>query len=167
MKPIELPYQEDHEMWQKFGTSEYRWAFNKLEVAMRQGLHCGPAGTAPERSGDYIYRPVYNPFGMGIGATKFSYDLEADAERFTRHEVVPPGYFWCEWLEGPHLSIDYRKWTDGVWRTASVWEGEHRSDDNLTKFSRWTKLDADVAPNPYLWGNLLPWVKEKRSEIVG
>jgi hypothetical protein len=157
--PIDMPYREDHETWRMYSGTEYRWAFNKLEVALRQGLHAGPAGTAPEYSGRYIHRPTYNPFGMGIGAKKFYYDVENEEENFVSHMEIPSGHFWCEWLPGPHLSIDYRKWTDGRWRVHSVWEGEHRDEENLVKFSKWKRLPTSVAPNPLLWGNLLPWVK--------
>jgi hypothetical protein len=52
-----------------------------------------------------------------------------------------------------------------MWSTTSVWQGQHATDDNLTKFSSWTRLPEDTVPTPYLWGNLLPWVKESVQGI--
>ena len=30
-----------------------------------------------------------------------------------------PGYFWCEWLEGEHYSIDYRRGKN--WKGGEDW----------------------------------------------
>lgn len=55
-----LNYEEDYETWEAFmHLEEFRWLFNKLEVALRQGLHAGPSGTAPRYAGTYISRPTY------------------------------------------------------------------------------------------------------------
>ena len=158
-------FKEDHEAWAVFGKTELRWVFNKLEIALRQNLHAGPAGTAPNKTGTYISRPIYNPYGMGVGAKKFFYS-EGMYEQVINHDIVPPGHFWCEWLEGPHLSIDYRQKENGLWYTESMWEGSHASEENLTKFSSWEKLDPNIAPTPYLWGNFFPWLKEKQNQIT-
>jgi hypothetical protein len=163
---IEIPYMEDYQMWEKYKKTEIRWVFNKLEVALKQGLDAGPAGTAPSREGYYIYRPTYNPYGMGIGAKKFFYSVEM-YDKIVEHDVIPPGHFWCEWLEGPHLSIDYRRYKNGMWWVESVWQGEHISEENLTKFSAWKRLKPDSAPNPYLWGHFFPWLKTKNTDING
>jgi hypothetical protein len=75
MKPVLA--EEDFQAWNLYRDTEHRWVFNKLEVALRQGLHAGPAATAPDRNGTYIYRPIYNLYGMGIGAKKFKYDKDS------------------------------------------------------------------------------------------
>jgi hypothetical protein len=136
---------EDFQAWEVYKDNpELRWLFNKMEVAIRQGLHAGPAATAPSRSGTYLYRPIYNLYGMGIGATKFEYN-ESMYSLMINNGVVPPGYFWCEWIEGEHLSIDYEK-IDDEWHTRSVWVGGHGSKDNLTRFDSWQRLHEDYAP---------------------
>lgn len=152
-------FDEDFQTWEAFKHKEnFRWLFNKLEVALRQGLHAGPAGTAPQHSGLYISRPVYNPYGMGIGAKKFAYDADKDYEDFTNHAVVPPGHFWCEWLPGPQYTIDYQVKPDyRTWEAQSILVGEHHDDSNLTKFKQWTKLDPNEAPNVYTLPIKLPW----------
>ncbi len=131
--------EEDFQAWDLFKNTEHRWVFNKLEVAIRQGLECGPAATAPEYSGRYIHRPIYNLYGMGIGATQFYYDKDHMYEKMINHDVVPPGHFWCEWASGSHLSIDYEK-EDGLWKTRSTMVGEHYDNLNLTRFKSWEKL---------------------------
>lgn len=143
-----LPVEEDEDFatWERFRDNpEVRWLFNKLEVALRQGLEAGPAGCAPRYEGFYIHRPVYNLFGMGIGASKFVYQSQME-EDFLNNAVVPPGSFWCEWLEGPHLSIDFQKDSQGDWHTVSAWEGFHSSDKNLTRFSHWERLTETDVP---------------------
>lgn len=158
-KFIPVEFDEDHQTWEHYKHREnFRWLYNKLEVAVRQGLHAGPAGTAPEHNGTFIRRPVYNIYGMGIGATKFFYHKEEDAKNFTNHAVVPPGHFWCEWLPGPHYSIDYQVRSDHkTWEVSSIWVGEHYDESNLTKFKQWTKLPNSEAPSPYLLPLRLPW----------
>jgi hypothetical protein len=153
-----MQYDEDHETWEAFKDREnFRWLFNKLEVALRQGLHAGPSGTAPQHDGTYISRPVYNTYGMGVGAKQFSYNSSM-REDMIDHAIVPPGHFWCEWLVGPQLSIDYHTRDDKrTWDVTSIWMGEHYDNTNLTKFEKWTKLDNTLAPNPYLLPLRLPW----------
>jgi hypothetical protein len=168
MKDIE----EDYQAWDVFGNTEHRWVFNKLEVALRQGLHAGPAASAPKFSGTYIHRPTYNIYGMGIGAKKFEYNKDIDHNSIINHDIVPPGHFWCEWVEGEHLSIDYEQDDLGFWHTRSAWLGQHDSKDNLTKFSSWLRLDAGYAPK---WNELPidlsflydPDVKKANLEMIG
>jgi hypothetical protein len=143
--------EEDFESWNLYKKTEHRWVFNKLEVALHQGLHAGPAATAPEHSGKYIMRPIYNIYGMGIGAKAFTYDKNLDYDSFINHSVVPPGYFWCQFVKGNHLSIDYNQDVNGFWHTRSVWQGRHENKDNFTRFASWTRLDNVSAPE---WNKL-------------
>jgi hypothetical protein len=137
---------EDPEAWELYKGTPYRWAFNKLEVALRQGLKAGPAATAPMFDGSYISRPIYNLYGMGIEAKRFEYKTSMNRE-VSNYAVVPPGSFWCEWLDGDHLSVDYRRLSKTLsWEVSSVWRGDHASVDNLTKFEKWTRVPTDLAP---------------------
>ena len=140
--------EEDFQAWERYKDNEnYRWLFNKLEIALRQELHAGPAATAPEHNGIYLHRPIYNLYGMGIGATKFYYDKDTMYDKMLNNDIVPPGHFWCEWIEDEHLSIDYQQYSDGEWRVRSVMKGEHQGDDNLTKFKSWEKVNHQWAPS--------------------
>lgn len=134
-----IKIEEDFQAWEVFkDIKEYRWLFNKLEVALRQGLHAGPAATAPHSAGTFIHRPVYNLYGMGIGAKKFEYN-QSMYSSMINNGVVPPGHFWCEWVNGTHYSIDYER-KENTWDIRSVLVGKHGSKDNLTRFESWTKV---------------------------
>jgi hypothetical protein len=119
----------DIEAWAEF-PHHRRW-FNKLELSLDLGYHCGPCGTSPERDGWFVVRPIYNLEGMGVGARKQF--LRAEDNR-----SVEPGYFWCEWFEGAQHSVTYR-W-DGGWQPVSAWQG-HLADGSLSRFVRWTRAN--------------------------
>lgn len=156
-KPLPVSILEDHQAWEKYGNTEYRWVFNKLEVALRQGLHAGPAAVPPSHGGIFISRPIYNLYGMGLGAKQFTYDTR-EYKDMVNHKHVPPGHFWCEWLPGPHVSIDYQKYDNDTWGVSSVWEGVHYSDSNLVKFKSWTRLSNRAAPSPFDLPLELEWL---------
>jgi hypothetical protein len=145
-KPLPVQHEEDFETWDHYHKyPELRWVFNKLEVALKQDLHAGPAGTAPQKEGWYISRPIYNIFGMGISAEKIYYTHDMH-HSFVNHGVVKPGHFWCEWLDGPQYSLDYRLFTDKIWRCTSITCGYHFDDTNLTKFQKWVKIPVGNTP---------------------
>ena len=105
------------------------WVYNKLQIAKMQGLRCGPAGVPVPISGLYVVRPVMNFSGMGAGA---------EVKRLTAKCInkVPLGYFWCEILEGDHISIDY---VEG--RPHTCYKAHRAKDDPLYKFNKWTRLE--------------------------
>ena len=113
---------EDYQVWKEY--PQYRWTMNKLEISLRLGYHAGPAGIPVDKTGWYIVRPVYNPYGMGIGAHKKWLSVD-EQDEMACHKHIPPGYFWCEWFEGAHYSIDYRR--------GKNWKGTH---------SDWIPLNA-------------------------
>lgn len=153
---------EDFETWKRYGRSNFRWVFNKLELAMRQGLAAGPSATAPEKPGSYIIRPIYNIYGMGLGAKKFDYDPTQHRDMFLRGEIVPPGHFWTEWLPGVQLSVDYKRSVENgnAWVPASAMQGIHKSEDDLTKFAFWKKLDPSEGPAVDSFTTNLEFLKE-------
>lgn len=103
--------------------------FNKLWVAEHFGYCCGPAGIAPEKTGDYIVRPVMNLSGMSLGARKTMIE-SGDVTQ------APPGYFWCEWFEGKQISVEYQ-W-DHSWLPVDGWEAEI-DFKNLSRFRKWSR----------------------------
>ena len=150
---------EDYDAWYKFSKTKHRWAFNKLEVALRQGLEAGPAGSAPFQDGFYISRPIYNLYGMGVDAFKFAYGRTMK-KKLENYSIVPSGHFWCEWLEGDQVSIDYVKNYVGEWEIASVMRGVHATDNNLTRFSYWEMLDRRPYPLPKQLPLKLSWLND-------
>jgi len=142
---------EDYQVW--YAYPQYRWTMNKLDLSLRLGYHAGPAGVAVQKSGWYIVRPIYNPYGMGIGAHKKWLDAnEQFAEAMSCHEHIPPGYFWCEWFEGEHYSIDYAK-VNNKWQPINASQGFHYDDKNLTKFHFWRIIEP-----PHI--NLPEWIHD-------
>ena len=156
--------EEDYEAWEAY--PHHRWLFNKLEVSQKFGYECGPACVPIKKTGNYIIRPIYNLYGMGIGAHKKFLDVNIHAEEMIHHKHIPPGYFWCEWFDGNHYSIDY-KWVDeGKGGIHSHWEpfccviGTHNSVDNLTKFKEWEIIDPSIIAY-----DILPdWIHDIETE---
>jgi hypothetical protein len=127
----------DTQAWNAY--PQYRWIFNKLDVALRCGYESGPACVPIKKKGFYIIRPIYNLRGSGIGAKKQFLDPELHTEEMILHQHVSPGYFWCEYLDGDHFSIDYKR-ENGRWIPFSAMIGIHETEDNLTRFEVWTKV---------------------------
>lgn len=75
------------------------WALDKLILSRKLGYNCGPTGLNVPMPGWYIVRPCVNMLGLGLGASRVWLECE------TTH--LPLGYFWCEWFEGRHFSVDY------------------------------------------------------------
>lgn len=76
----------------------HAWAYNKLMVAEKQGLVCGPHGIEPAAY-PVFSKPVYNLRSMGAGS-----GILADAQAYA--QGYAPGFMWCEVLQGMHLSTD-------------------------------------------------------------
>ena len=127
---------DDADAWYMY--PQYRWLFNKLDVAIRLGYQAGPACIPINQSGNYIVRPIYNLYGMGIGAHKLYIDI-SQSNDMKNHALIPPGYFWCEYFEGNHYSIDYKK-VDGVWKPYCTMIGK-TNQKVLTKFHSWIKIE--------------------------
>lgn len=124
---------EDVEAWYNFPND--RNFFNKLWLADQLGHKCGPGGIPVPDAGTYIVRPTYNLAGMGVGAKK----MELSPEEWNTG-AVPAGYFWCEWFEGEHLSLDYvREGRFGKmnWSLVRCYRGEKRGFE----FDRWDRVD--------------------------
>lgn len=111
---------------------------------MKLGYNCGPACVPVNDSGMYVVRPIYNLYGMGVGAFK-KWLRREDSEAITRHKFIPPGYFWCEFFEGEHYSVDYQWRDEGKGGIHSHWAPicttVGKIDDNLQHFSRWKKIE--------------------------
>jgi len=150
---------EDYQAWELY--PEHHWIFNKLEVALKLGYQAAPACVPLPRVSrttlfKTIIRPIYNLYGMGIGAKTRIFRPMIDNEFIINHSFIPPGYFWCEYFEGIHYSIDYKR-TNSPNGSYFVWEpfcamiGE-KSEDNLTKFTKWTCIEPPMLELPnFLW----------------
>ena len=133
--------EEDYQAWVAY--PQYRWIYNKLQLSLELGYEAGPACVPVNKTGDYIVRPIYNLYGMGIGAVKKHFDRYKDTEDLINHKHIPPGYFWCEWFDGKHQSVDFIK-EGNEWVAFHAMIGKHESKDNLTKFIEWEVTKPDI-----------------------
>lgn len=109
---------------------EKLWVLDKLLLSRALGYKCGPIGIDVTRPGHYIVRPCVNALGLGLGAEKVW------LENSTDH--LPYGYFWCEWFEGRHFSIDY---AFGVQQFCV--EG-FKSENTFIHWDRWIKIEEQI-----------------------
>lgn len=97
----ERPYIADYQAYPLLPQAD-RWILNKLTLAERLGYACGPTGMIVP-AGDYCVRPMMNMYGNGAGGF-FKVTVPTGGRRNFRNL---PGYFWCEWFSGQHISIQY------------------------------------------------------------
>ena len=76
----------------------HAWAYNKLMIAEKQDLICGPHDIEP---GFYpvFSKPIYNLRSMGSNS-----GVIVNRQEYSRQ--YNPGFMWVEILEGEHLSTD-------------------------------------------------------------
>lgn len=121
----------DHDAWNKY--PQHRWFFNKLWVNEQVGNKCGPAGIFVPHDNYYCVRPIYNLHGMGLGASKQYITTD-------NQTTVPPGYFWTEWLEGDHVSVDYYR-VEHQWFQSHTFQGFRHEGQPFYRFHRWERID--------------------------
>ena len=129
---------EEDKVWKTINP-DYIWVMDKLILSRKLGYKCGPTGIDVTEPGYYIVRPCVNALGLGLGAKKVWLEKE------TIH--LPYGYFWCEWFEGRHLSIDYKNK-----KQVLCVEG-HKQKDTFTKWDKWIKTN-DELPFPNILKDL-------------
>lgn len=137
---------DDKDVWAQCPV-DYLWIYDKLILARKLGYSAGPAGIPVPTADWYIVRPITNIRMMSRGAKRMW--LTPDDT-----DLVPDGYFWSEWFQGRHTSVDFHH---GV-QVLAV-EG-FRDSERLDRFSRWCKI-TDQYPFPPVLGNLwqeTPWV---------
>jgi hypothetical protein len=127
---------EDSDAWTWNPT--HRWVYDKLAVALSQGLVAAPHGVAPQNF-PVFSKPIYNLKGMGVGSRALLSPRDyADAYQ--------PGHFWSTLLAGDHVSTDIVL-VDGApqwWRHArGITSGEGT-------FDYW-EVQAEAAPDVETW----------------
>src|SRR5262249_39486313 len=99
---------EDSDAWE--WNPEHRWVYDKLAVALSQGLVAGPHGVVPKFF-PVFSKPIVNLRGMGGGRRVLHSEKDY-------REHCAPGHMWMPLLEGRHVSSDIAV-EDGVprwWR---------------------------------------------------
>lgn len=142
----------DAEAW-GIVDADHLWIFDKLIVAKKAGHKCGPRGVDVPLPGKYIIRPIWNIEGMGVGA----YCEYLDSSTLS----IPDGFFWCEFFEGEHLSVDYC----GFEPVLSV-RGTKDTDKPLQRFTHWEKVNHFI-PLPQMLVNICLLYKSINCEFIG
>lgn len=131
---------DDDWIWDNISPEDL-WVYDKLLLAKKCSHKAAPIGIDVPRPDWYIVRPCVHVLGFGLGAKK--YWIEKNTENF------PLGFFWCEWFEGRHLSVDYL-----YGKPILTVEG-HKSNDNgsLTYWEKWIRT-SDTIQLPSILANL-------------
>jgi hypothetical protein len=87
---------EDSDSWEWY--PRHRWIYDKLAVALSQGLEAAPHGVMPPRF-PVFSKPIINLRGMGTGSRVIENAADYKA-------ALTAGHFWCTLLTGAHLSTD-------------------------------------------------------------
>lgn len=141
---------EDSDAWT--WNPEHRWVYDKIAVALSQGLQAGPHGTMPPAF-PVFSKPMVNLKGMGIGSRV----LVSEAE-YQRNYVA--GHMWMTLLGGDHLSSDAAvvageaRW----WRHATGMPAGHGT------FDYWT---VNAHAEPALEARLGAWVSKHLPGYTG
>ena len=132
---------DDTDCWIKYPN--HRLIFNKLYMSLKLGYDCGPACVPVTQSGNYVIRPIVNLYGMGLGASICYIDVD-EKQYMIDHGIIPPGYFWCEYFDGNHYSVDYVR-ENNKWKQIHAMVGIN-SKNSLTKFTKWTIInEVDIS----------------------
>jgi hypothetical protein len=141
---------DDPDSWAWY--PEHRWVYDKLKIAMSQGLACGPHGVPPPNF-PIFSKPMMNLKGMGIGSR-----IMRSAQDFDTN--YQPGHMWMENLTGPHVSTDC-----AVVRGELVWL-RHATGETAGNgmFLHWT-VHAEV--DPALRSYLSRWIEANMPGYTG
>jgi len=123
---------EDSDSWSWY--PRHRWVYDKVAVALSQGLCAAPHGVEPANF-PVFSKPITNLKGMGVGSRVLH-----SAPDYVAHYA--PGHMWMTLLEGRHVSSDVAV-VDGHatwWRHATGKPGAEGT------FAHWTvHAGADAA----------------------
>jgi hypothetical protein len=87
---------DDPEAWA--WNPQYAWVFDKLRLALSQGLKAAPHGLTPTEF-PVFSKPIFNFGGMGAGSR-----ILADAADYAAGATA--GHMWMPVLTGDHISTD-------------------------------------------------------------
>ena len=92
---VDIPT-DDPDSWRWY--PQHRWVYDKIAVALSQGLDAAPHGVVPPRF-PVFSKPITNLKGMGAGSR-----VIASATDYAKSAT--PGHMWMTLLEGAHVSSD-------------------------------------------------------------
>jgi hypothetical protein len=136
---VDIPT-EDADAWLWYPA--YRFVYDKLAVALSQGLSAGPHGVPPPRF-PVFSKPIVNLKGMGVGSRVLA--SAADYEQY-----YAPGHFWMPLLEGRHVSSDVAV-VDGRPRWWRHVTGEPAGEGTFDYWTIHAETDADIEAHCGNW----------------
>jgi hypothetical protein len=141
---------DDPETWA--WNPKYAWVFDKLRLALSQGLDAAPQGMTPQRF-PVFSKPIYNFGGMGAGTC-----VLADITDYTQNAA--PGHMWMPLLAGSHVS------TDAAIVNGSVVWMRHTTGRPTTHgmYDYWT---VHALPNSELQHSLTIWISANLTAYTG
>jgi hypothetical protein len=92
---VDIPT-DDPDSWRWY--PKHRWVYDKIAVALSQGLEAAPHGVAPAHV-PVFSKPITNLKGMGVGSRTLHTRADYEAAN-------TPGHMWMTLLEGRHVSSD-------------------------------------------------------------
>ena len=131
---------EDSDSWTWY--PRHRWVYDKVAVALSQGLEAAPHGVEPKRF-PVFSKPIMNLKGMGVGSR-----VLRSAADYVAHYA--PGHMWMTLLDGRHVSSDVAV-LDGKpvwWRHATGEPGEEGTFDYWTIHA---EADAEIETHAGTW----------------
>jgi hypothetical protein len=149
---------EDADSWAWY--PRHRWVYDKVAVALSQGLDAAPHGVEP-RSFPVFSKPITNLKGMGVGSR-----VLRNASDYLTHYA--PGHMWMTLLEGRHVSSDVAvlngetKW----WRHATGHPGPEGTFDHWVLHA---EHDAEIEQGCGAWiaKNLAGYTGMLNLETIG
>ncbi len=141
---------DDPEAWA--WNPKHRWVFDKLQVALSQGLDAAPHGLEPTAY-PVFSKPIFNFGGMGVGSRVLT-----SRNEYLAHNT--PGHMWMPLCTGDHIS------TDAAVVNGDVHWYRHATGVPTTggMFDFWT---VHAAANPALEQGLAAWTRRHLAGYTG
>jgi hypothetical protein len=141
---------EDADSWTWY--PRHRWVYDKIAVALSQGLAAAPHGVEP-KGFPVFSKPITNLKGMGVGSR-----VLRDAADYATHYA--PGHMWMTLLDGRHVSSDVAV-VDGApqwWRHATGHPGPEST------FDHWV---VHAEPDPDIEAGCGGWIRQHLAGYTG
>lgn len=141
---------DDIDSWEWY--PQWRWVYDKLNIARSQGLACGAHDEQPSHY-PVFSKPAVNLKGMGLGSRIIRSPAEFEQARRS-------GHMWMTLLAGEHVSTDCAV-ENGTCKWIRHAIGVPWNDG---MFRHWT---IAVDPQPTLAGYLTAWIDEHMPGYTG
>ena len=141
---------EDSDAWLWY--PDHRWVYDKIAIALSQGLDAGPHGVPPPRF-PVFSKPITNLKGMGVASRVLSSQAEYEPS-------LTPGHMWMTLLDGRHVSSDVAV-VDGEPRW---WRHATGAPSGEGTFDHWT---LHAAPDAAIENYCGAWVRKHLRGYTG